>query len=101
MLEEVFRVAPVPEDYMKYQLHLSTGMEVPQIEQWFQNRRSNDGGSQRPMDGAPFVMIPHRSLSLCRPLPPLNAQHAACASLRPPHKDSKSGVIPQRYAEDL
>ena len=40
MLEEVFRVAPVPEDYMKYQLHLSTGMEVPQIEQWFQNRRS-------------------------------------------------------------
>ena len=48
MLEEVFRVAPVPEDYMKYQLHLSTGMEVPQIEQWFQNRRSGDGSSQRP-----------------------------------------------------
>ncbi len=72
MLEEVFRVAPVPEDYMKYQLHLSTGMEVPQIEQWFQNRRSNDGSSQRPMEGPPSViMYSHRSLSLCRNLLPL------------------------------
>lgn len=57
MLEEVFRVAPVPEDYMKYQLHLSTGMEVPQIEQWFQNRRSGDGSSQRPLEGGPFGII--------------------------------------------
>jgi len=51
MLEDVYRVAPVPEDYMKYQLHMSTGMEVPQIEQWFQHRRSNDSSSQRPMEG--------------------------------------------------
>lgn len=68
MLEEVFQVAPVPEDYMKYQLHLSTGMEVPQIEQWFQNRRSTDGSSQRPLEGRHFAgtydcsMLPHRSL---------------------------------------
>lgn len=55
MLEEVFRVAPVPEDFMKYQLHLSTGMEVPQIEQWFQSRRSSEGGTQRPMDGEPEI----------------------------------------------
>ena len=51
MLEEVFRVAPVPEDFMKYQLHLSTGMEVPQIEQWFQKRRSTDITNQRPLEG--------------------------------------------------
>ena len=55
MLEEVYRVAPVPEDYMKYQLHMSTGMEVPQIEQWFQHRRSNDGSSQRPMEGVECI----------------------------------------------
>lgn len=39
-LEEVFRVAPVPEEYMKYQLHLNTGMEMEQIDQWFKDRRS-------------------------------------------------------------
>ena len=37
---------------MKYQLHLSTGMEVPQIELWFQNRRTTDGGSGAPAEGA-------------------------------------------------
>lgn len=57
MLEEVFRVAPVPEDYMKYQLHLSTGMDVPQIEQWFQNRRSNEGSSQRPLEGGSLFAL--------------------------------------------
>ena len=55
MLEDVYRVAPVPEDYMKYQLHMSTGMEVPQIEQWFQHRRSNDSSSQRPMEGVECI----------------------------------------------
>lgn len=54
MLEEVYRAAPVPEDYMKYQLHLSTGMEVPQIELWFQNRRSRDGGGSTPAEGEKF-----------------------------------------------
>ena len=51
ILEEVYRAAPVPEEYMKYQLHLSTGMEVPQIELWFQNRRSTDGSSGSPAEG--------------------------------------------------
>ena len=51
ILEEVYRAAPVPEEYMKYQLHLSTGMEVPQIELWFQNRRSTDGSSGAPVEG--------------------------------------------------
>ena len=51
ILEEVYRAAPVPEEYMKYQLHLSTGMEVPQIELWFQNRRTKDGGSGAPAEG--------------------------------------------------
>ena len=51
ILEEVYRAAPVPEEYMKYQLHLSTGMEVPQIELWFQNRRSTDGNSGAPAEG--------------------------------------------------
>lgn len=36
---------------MKYQLHLSTGMEVPQIELWFQNRRTTDGSSGAPAEG--------------------------------------------------
>ncbi|BDA41325.1 hypothetical protein COCOBI_02-1050 [Coccomyxa sp. Obi] len=39
-LEEVYRVAPVPEEYMKYQLHLNTGMEMEQIDQWFKDRRA-------------------------------------------------------------
>ena len=51
ILEEVYRAAPVPEEYMKYQLHLSTGMEVPQIELWFQNRRTTDGSSGAPAEG--------------------------------------------------
>ena len=36
---------------MKYQLHLSTGMEVPQIELWFQKRRTTDGSSGAPAEG--------------------------------------------------
>ncbi|CAL8461954.1 g1485 [Coccomyxa elongata] len=39
-LEEVYRVAPMPEEYMKYQLHLNTGMEMEQIDQWFKDRRA-------------------------------------------------------------
>lgn len=39
-LEEVYRVAPVPEEYMKYQLHLNTGLEMDQIDKWFQERPS-------------------------------------------------------------
>ena len=70
MLEEVFRVAPVPEDYMKYQLHLSTGMEVPQIEQWFQTRRSNEGGTQRPMEGGPVIASSSSLLHAARQLLP-------------------------------
>ena len=57
MLEEVFKVAPVPEDYMKYQLHLSTGMDVPQIEQWFQTRRSSEGSTQLPLEGEPLLAL--------------------------------------------
>ena len=30
----------MPEEYMKYQLHLNTGMEMEQIEQWFKDRRA-------------------------------------------------------------
>lgn len=33
-------MAPVPEEYMKYQLHLNTGMEMEQIDQWFMDRRA-------------------------------------------------------------
>lgn len=37
-MEDVYRVAPVPEEYMKYQLHLNTGLEMDQIDQWFKDR---------------------------------------------------------------
>ena len=38
-LEAVFTVCPLPEEYVKYRLHLATGLEVKQINSWFSNRR--------------------------------------------------------------
>lgn len=42
-MEDVYRVAPVPEEYMKYQLHLNTGLEMDQIDQWFKDRHERQG----------------------------------------------------------
>lgn len=41
-LERVYAAAPVPEDYMKYQLHVHSGLEVAAIDRWFSLRRSAD-----------------------------------------------------------
>ena len=54
-LETVYAAAPLPEDYMKYQLHMRTGLDVPRIEAWFQARRARDaaGGPPGKPAGAP------------------------------------------------
>ena len=41
-LEQAYAAAPVPEAYMKYQLHVRSGLEVAAIEKWFRARRSRD-----------------------------------------------------------
>ena len=56
-LDAVFTVCPLPEEYVKYRLHLATGLEVKQINSWFSNRRqkakrsSTLGPGQQPEDG--------------------------------------------------
>ena len=50
-LEQVYAAAPVPEEYMKYQLHMRSGLEVAAIDKWFHARRSRDassGGAAQP-----------------------------------------------------
>ncbi len=53
-LEAVFTVCPLPEEYVKYRLHLATGLEVKQINSWFSNRRQKakrSGGGPQAEDG--------------------------------------------------
>ena len=58
-LEAVFTVCPLPEEYVKYRLHLATGLEVKQINSWFSNRRQKAkrslalGPGQQLEDGQP------------------------------------------------
>lgn len=47
-LERVYAAAPTPEDYMKYQLHMHTGLEVSHIDQWFRERRARDAPGNPP-----------------------------------------------------
>ena len=87
ILEEVYRAAPVPEEYMKYQLHLSTGMEVPQIELWFQNRRTTDGSSGAPAEGKTLHCSCYHAQQWCesyahRPTGPLSAAAGCLGALQ-------------------
>lgn len=55
-MEAVFAVAPYPEEYVRYRLHLATALPLPLIDAWFENRRrAGKDGQQRAgeAEGAP------------------------------------------------
>lgn len=41
-LEAVYAVAPFPEEYVRYRLHLATALPLQLIDTWFDNRRQNE-----------------------------------------------------------
>ena len=58
-LERVYAAAPTPEDYMKYQLHMHTGLEVAHIDQWFRERRARDAPGNTPSAAQGALSTPH------------------------------------------